>query len=61
MSKSARYEWHDQQAALNARFKGFLQNPGQEQLEAVLADMRLYAESAKQGSIEIPTAWTQYG
>jgi hypothetical protein len=60
MSKSARYEWHDQQAAMNARFKGFLKNPGMEQMEAVLADMRAYADSAKQGRIEIPMAWTTY-
>lgn len=60
MSKSARYEWHDQQAALNERLKGFLKNPGQQQMDAVLADMQAYADSARQGRIEIPMAWTTY-
>jgi hypothetical protein len=54
MSKSARYEWRDQQATLHERMKGFLENPGNEQLEAVVAEMRAYAAAAKSGSIEIP-------
>ena len=33
MSKSSRYEWRDQQAALQERMKGFLANPGNEQLK----------------------------
>lgn len=60
MSKAARLEWHDQQASLNERFKGFLKNPNALQMEAVLSEMRAYADSAKQGRIEIPMAWTTY-
>jgi hypothetical protein len=60
MSKSARYEWRDQQAALNERLKGFLLNPGAEQLEAVVAEMRAYADAARSGDIQIPTNWTSY-
>ena len=41
--------------------KGFLPNPGNEQLEAVLAEMRAYADAAKSGHIEIPQSWTSYG
>jgi len=54
MSKSSRYEWRDQQAALQERMKGFLKNPDNEQLEAVVAEMRAYAASAKAGTIDIP-------
>lgn len=54
MSKSSRYEWRDQQAALQEMMKGFLQNPGQEQLEAVIAGMRAYAAAAQAGTIDIP-------
>ncbi len=60
MSKSARYEWRDQQAALNERMKGFLANPGAEQLEAVIAEMRAYADAAQSGAMEIPACWTSY-
>jgi len=60
MSKSARYEWSNQQALLNERMKGFLRNPNKEQLEAVLAEMRAYADAARSGSIDIPTRWTSY-
>jgi hypothetical protein len=60
MSKSARYEWRDQQAALTERMKRFLENPGNEQLEAVVADMLAYAAAARAGSIEIPQHWTSY-
>jgi hypothetical protein len=60
MSKSARYEWRDQQAALHERMKGFLENPGHEQMEAVVADMRAYADAARSGNIEIPQRWTSY-
>jgi hypothetical protein len=60
MSKSARYEWRDQHAALNERMKGFLQNPNSEQLEAVVAEMRAYADAARNGNMEIPTSWTSY-
>ncbi len=54
MSKSSRYEWRDQQAALQERMKGFLQNPSNEQLDAVIADMRAYAAAAQAGTIDIP-------
>lgn len=54
MSKSSRYEWRDQQASLQERMKGFLQNPNNEQLEAVVAEMRAYAAAAQSGSIDIP-------
>lgn len=60
MSKSARYEWRDQQAALHERMKGFLENPGNEQLEAVVAEMRAYAAAAKSGNIEIPQRFISY-
>ena len=60
MSKSARYEWRDQQAALNERLRGFLENPNAEHLEAVIADMRAYADAARSGAMEIPTRWTSY-
>jgi hypothetical protein len=60
MSKSSRYEWRDQQAALNERMKGFLQNPGTEQLEAVVAEMRAYAAAAQSGSIEIPQQFISF-
>jgi hypothetical protein len=61
MSKTSRYEWRDQQAALQERMKGFLMNPGSEQLEAVVAEMRAYADAAKSGHIDIPQNWTSYG
>jgi hypothetical protein len=60
MSKAARYEWRDQQATLNERMKGFQMNPGQEQMEAVMEEMRAYADAARSGSIEIPKSWTSY-
>lgn len=60
MSKSARYEWRDQQASLNARMKGFQLNPGAEQMEALMAQMRTYADAARSGNIEIPQTWTSY-
>jgi len=60
MSKSSRYEWRDQQAALQERMKGFIANPDNEQLEAVVAEMRAYAQAAQSGQIEIPQRWTSY-
>ena len=60
MSKSSRYEWRDQQAALRERMKGFLANPSNEQFEAVVAEMRAYADAAQSDSIEIPQRWTAY-
>ncbi|HEU4846084.1 MAG TPA: hypothetical protein VFT05_17590 [Burkholderiaceae bacterium] len=55
MSKSNRLEWSRQVAQLNERIKGFQANPGQEQLEAAIAELRAYAEAARSGGIEIPT------
>lgn len=60
MSKAARYEWRDQQAALNERMKGFQLNPDAERMEALLAEMRAYADAARNGQIEIPASWTSY-
>ncbi|OON60901.1 hypothetical protein B0920_18345 [Massilia sp. KIM] len=61
MSKSSRYEWRDQQAALQERMKGFLENPGNEQLEAVVAEMRAYAAAAQAGTIDIPQRFVSFG
>jgi hypothetical protein len=60
MSKSARYEWQDQQAALSQGLKSFLLQPGDAEMASLLAAMRDYAEAAKQGRIEIPQTWTAY-
>jgi hypothetical protein len=60
MSKTSRYEWRDQQAALQERMKGFLENPGTEQLEAVVAEMQAYAAAARSGSIEIPQRFVSF-
>jgi hypothetical protein len=60
MSKASRYEWRDQQASLQERMKGFLANPGDEQLEAMVAEMRAYAQAARSGQIEIPQTWSAY-
>ena len=60
MSKSARYEWREQHALINQRLKGFLENPSTEQLEAMIEEMRAYADAARNGNMEIPTRWTSY-
>jgi len=60
MSKSSRYEWRDQQAALQERMKLFLQNPNNEQLEAVVTEMRAYAAAAQSGSIDIPQRFVAF-
>lgn len=60
MSKASRYEWRDQQAALQERMKGFLANPSNEQLEAMVNEMRAYADAARSGHLEIPQSWTSY-
>ena len=54
MSKSSRYEWRDQAAALQERMKGFIEKPSNDQLEAVVAEMRAYAAAAQSGAIDIP-------
>ncbi|MES2125762.1 MAG: hypothetical protein V4463_00685 [Pseudomonadota bacterium] len=61
MSKEARYTWHDQQAVLHERMKGFMQHPGDTELRAVLDEMRAYAEAARNGRMEIPTQFTAIG
>jgi hypothetical protein len=60
MSTIARLEWNDQQAALDQRLKGFMSNPDEANLEAVIAQMRDYAAAAQSGAIEIPKQWTSY-
>ena len=60
MSKSSRYEWRDQAAALQERMKSFIENPGDDQLEAVVADMRNYAAAAKNGAIDIPERFVSF-
>jgi len=61
MSKSSRYEWRDQAASLQERMKGFIENPGNEQMEAVIAEMRTYAAAAKAGTIDIPERFVSFG
>jgi hypothetical protein len=60
MSKSSRYEWRDQQAALQERMKLFLQNPNSEHLEAVVTEMHAYAAAAQSGSIDIPQRFVAF-
>ena len=60
MSTMARLEWNDQQAALDQRLKGFMAKPDAANMEAVIEQMRAYAEAAKSGAMEIPTHWTSY-
>ena len=60
MSNSSRNGWNEQQSVLSARMRGFLENPGKDQLDAVVAEMRAYAEAARTGSIEIPQVWVSY-
>ena len=61
MSKSSRYEWRDQQAALQERLKGFIENPSTEHMEAMVAEMRTYADAAKAGTIDIPERFVSFG
>jgi len=60
MSTMARLEWNDQQAALDQRLKGFMAKPDAANMEAVIEQMRAYAEAAKSGAMEIPKTWTSY-
>lgn len=60
MSQNARYEWSDQQTALQDSLKGFMLKPDDEQMEAVMVVMRAYADAARMGNIEIPQYWTSY-
>lgn len=61
MSKSSRYEWRDQQAALQERMKSFIENPSNDHMEAVVNEMRAYAAAAKSGAIEIPERFVSFG
>ncbi|WP_296001164.1 hypothetical protein [Rugamonas sp.] len=54
MSMLNRLEWSKQVTQLNERIKGFQANPGVEQLVAAIAELRLYADAARVGGIEIP-------
>ncbi len=61
MSTDARAAWRDQQALINQRLSGFLTDPGQPQLDAVLAELRSYAQAASAGILEIPQRWISVG
>jgi len=61
MSKASRYEWRDQQASLQDCMKSFIEKPTDEQLDAVIAEMRAYAAAAKSGAIEIPERFVSFG
>ncbi|WP_348697355.1 hypothetical protein [Duganella fentianensis] len=58
MSKANRLDWSRQVTLMNERIKSFQANPGQEQLEAVIAELQAYAEAARSGGIEIPAQFT---
>jgi len=58
MSKANRLDWSRQVTLMNERIKSFQANPGQEQLEAVIAQLQAYAEAARSGGIEIPAQFT---
>lgn len=60
MSTMARLEWNDQQAELDQRLKKFMGQPDAATMEAVVEQMRVYAEAAKTGAMEIPKTWTSY-
>lgn len=58
MSKTNRLDWSRQVTLMNERIKSFQANPGQEQLDAVIEEMKAYAEAARSGGIEIPARFT---
>jgi len=58
MSKSNRLDWSKQISLMNERIKHFQADPGEEQLEAVIAELKAYAEAARNGGIEIPARFT---
>jgi hypothetical protein len=58
MSKTNRLNWSQQITLMNERIKHFQANPGQEQLDAVIAELQAYAEAARTGGIEIPARFT---
>ncbi|MYM35570.1 hypothetical protein GTP44_09405 [Duganella sp. FT50W] len=58
MSKTNRLDWSKHITLMNERIKHFQADPGPEQLDAVIAEMRAYAEAARSGGIEIPARFT---
>lgn len=60
MSTMARLEWNDQQAELDQKLKGFMAQPDEATMAAVIAQMRIYAAAAQSGAMEIPKQWTSY-
>ncbi|RZT08891.1 hypothetical protein SAMN05216319_2691 [Duganella sp. CF402] len=58
MSKTNRLDWSKQITLMNERIKHFQAEPGQEQLDAVIAELKAYAEAARNGGIEIPSRFT---
>jgi len=58
MSKTNRLDWSRQVTLMNERIKSFQANPGQEQLDAVIEEMKAYAEAARNCGIEIPARFT---
>ena len=58
MSRTNRLDWSKQITLMNERIKNFQANPGQEQLDAVIDELKAYAEAARNGGIEIPSLFT---
>jgi hypothetical protein len=58
MSRTNRLDWSKQITLMNERIKNFQANPGQEQLDAVIDELKAYAEAARTGGIEIPALFT---
>lgn len=58
MSKTNRLDWSKHITLMNERIKHFQADPGPEQLDAVIAEMRAYADAARSGGIEIPARFT---
>jgi len=52
MSKLPQHEWRDQVVTLQNRMKSFIKNPGDDQLEAVISDMRKYVAANKASGID---------
>ena len=58
MSRTNRLDWSKQITLMNERIKSFQANPGQEQLDAVIDELKAYAEADRTGGIEIPALFT---
>jgi hypothetical protein len=58
MSRTNRLDWSKQITLMNERIKEFQANPGQEQMDAVIDELKAYAEAASNGGIEIPALFT---